>query len=59
MKVEIIRELMRPFVTVIFVLLVVYLTLTGKIDAKEILSIAGILIAFWFGERSALKKPGE
>lgn len=50
-------SLMRPFITVCFVLLVIFLAVSGKIDPKEILTPTSMIIAFWFGERAALKKP--
>lgn len=50
-----IRKLVRPFVSVCFVGLTVYLGITGKIDAEKILTLTGIIVAFHFGERSALK----
>lgn len=57
--VETIRKLVRPFIAVSFVLLTVYLAIKGQIEAKDILSLTGIIAAFYFGEKSALKKPGE
>lgn len=59
MNIDIIRKLVRPFAAVAFILTTIYLAITGKIDAKEILTITGIVVAFLFGERSALKKPGD
>ncbi len=49
-------SLMRPFITIAFTGLVVYLTIAGKIDAKEVFTVASTIVAFWFGERAALKK---
>jgi len=54
-----IRKLVRPFMAVSFVAAAITLAMIGKIEAKEILSIASIIVAFYFGERSALKKPGS
>lgn len=51
------QSLMRPFITVCFVGVTAYLAFIGKIDAKDILSLTSIIVAFWFGERAALKKP--
>jgi hypothetical protein len=48
-------SLMRPFITIAFTGLVIYLTVTGKIDAKEVFTVASTIVAFWFGERAALK----
>lgn len=49
-------SLMRPFITIAFMGLVIYLTIAGKIDAKEVFTVASTIVAFWFGERAALKK---
>jgi len=46
---------MRPFITISFVGLVIYLTICGKIEADKILAPCGMLVSFWFGERAALK----
>ena len=54
-----IRQLVRPFISVSFVLITAYLALAGKVDASEVLAITGIIVAFHFGERAALKKPDE
>lgn len=48
--------LMRPFITIAFTGLVIYLTIAGKIDAKEVFTVASTIVAFWFGERAALKQ---
>ena len=54
-----IQKLVRPFISVTFVLLTAYLAAMGKIPAKDVLYITGIIVAFHYGERAALKKPGE
>jgi len=56
--VEIIRGLVRPFISIAFVSVTVTLALLGKIEAKEILLPTGMIVAFHFGERSALKGNG-
>lgn len=53
------RHLVRPFISIAFVTVALVLALMGKVDAKEVLQITGIIVAFHFGERAALKKPGE
>ena len=57
MKIDI-GHLIRPFMAVCFVLLTAYLAFIGKIDAKDILLITSNIMAFYFGERAALKVPG-
>lgn len=50
---------MRPFITAAFVGLTVYLTLAGKVEPREILTVTGMIVSFWFGERAALKQPSN
>ena len=54
--VEKIRKLVRPFIAFCFVVTVGGLALAGKITPSEILPITGMIVGFYFGERSA-KKP--
>lgn len=54
-----VKGLIRPFITVCFVVTVTILALLGKIESKEILQITGIIVAFYFAERAALKKPNS
>ena len=49
-------SLMRPFITIVFTGLVIYLTITGKIEANDVFTVASTIVAFWFGERAALKQ---
>ena len=46
---------MRPFITVTFTGLVIYLTVIGKVDPNDVFTVASTIVAFWFGERAALK----
>ena len=57
MNIETIRSLVRPFITVSFVLMTVFCVLKGMISGQEVLTIMGIVMAFYFGERST--KKGE
>jgi len=50
-----IRGLVRPIISISFVFMCAYLALSGKIDAKDVLEITGIIVAFHFGEKAALK----
>ena len=52
-----VRKLMRPFITVSFTLCAVALVSLGKVDAEKFMTIVGMIVAFYFGERSALKDP--
>ena len=56
-SVETVRGLVRPYISFVFASVTGYLAITGAIDAKDMLSITGIIVAFHFGEKSALKKP--
>ena len=56
-KINAIRELVRPFISVCFVGTTVVLAILGRIEPKDILTVTGIIVAFHFGERAALKKP--
>lgn len=52
---ETIRSLVRPFIAVAFVLMCGWLTYKGDAGVKEIFSIMGIVIAFYFQERGMMK----
>lgn len=54
-----IRELIRPFISVSFILMTCFGAIKGAIDFKDILEVTGIIVAFHFGERAALKKPEQ
>ena len=56
MNIETIRSLVRPFIAVSFVCMTGYCVYIGQIDGKEVLTIMGILMAFYFGERSTRKE---
>lgn len=59
-KLDFIRGIVRPVVTFTFVGVAAYLAVVGKIDPKDILGLAGIVIAFWFSNRSNnTEKKGE
>jgi len=47
----------RPFIAFILVGTLAYLFISGQIESKELLPTVGLVIGFYFGERSALKKP--
>ena len=49
---EMVRILVRPFVTVGLTLLVGYLVVVGEIDANEIIALYGPVLGFWFGQRT-------
>lgn len=52
-----IRKMIRPFISVSLILMLGYLTVEKLIPAKDILYLTGIVVAFHFGERAALKQP--
>lgn len=58
-RIETIRSLVRPYISIVLVSVVAYLGVKGKIVAKDILYLAAVIIAFHFGERKSLKRPPE
>jgi len=58
-KIETVRALVRPFISVFMILTFVYLAIVGKIPPKEVATIVGLVIAFHFGERAAAKKQND
>jgi len=56
-KINAIRGLIRPFISVCFVGTTVVLAILGKIEPKDILTVTSIIVSYHFGERAALKKP--
>lgn len=48
-------EATRPFVTVMLIGTACYLAVMGSIDAKDFLSLATIVVLFWFKERQDSK----
>ena len=53
---NIIRELVRPYISFLLVSVVAYLAIRGKIEPEQILTPAGMIIAFHFGERKVLRE---
>ena len=51
--VELIRGLVRPFISFCFVMTTAVLAVIGKIDPGDILQLTGIIVAFHFGERAS------
>lgn len=58
-KIDSLKALVRPFISISFTLVTLSLALTGEIDAKELLSITSIIVAFHFGERAGSKVNGQ
>jgi len=54
-KLELIRGLVRPIVALALILAVIGLACFGKVEAKEIVMLAGIAMAFYFSDRSQTK----
>lgn len=61
------NRFVRPILTVLLVLSYmaagIYFVFLGKANGDQFLtalsSIVSMVVAFWFGERAALKKPGD
>ena len=57
---EALRQLTRPLVILWFAVVVGVLALSGvELAQKAVIDGVLVLGGAWFGERSALKKPGE
>ncbi len=54
--IEFIRSTVRPFVTYALTGLIIYMTVKQMVDAKDILIIVSIVIAFWFASKASEKK---
>ncbi len=53
------RRMVRPFIAVSFTVATIYFTQTGAIPPEIIATATPLILGHYFGERSALKKPGE
>ena len=47
------RDLVRPTVTYLFTIAILYGAVIGQIEWRDLLIIYGPIIGFWFGERKA------
>lgn len=57
--IDCIRALIRPFMAVAFTVAALWLTFEGKLPPQIVATAATTIAAFYFGERAALKKPGQ
>lgn len=57
--IDAVRKLVRPFIAIVFTLATIWLTAVGKVSPDVIATATVTIIAFYFGERAALKTPGE
>jgi hypothetical protein len=55
-KLEILRGLVRPVISILLVLVACYLGIMGKIPPEQFITIVAMVISFHFGERAAKKK---
>jgi len=51
-----IRGCVRPFISVMLMIMLGWLVYQGKIEGKDILQLAGIIFAFYFAERGIKKQ---
>ncbi len=58
MTVEHLRSVVRPIVTIAIAAGVVAGFFLGKLSAEQFMSVAMLVIGFWFVDRSASKKQG-
>ena len=56
-SVETVRALVRPYISIVMITTIAYLGIIRAIEAKDILYLGSIIVAFHFGEKSALKQP--
>lgn len=52
MLLDIIRGMVRPYVTFSLTCLIIYLAFIGHIDTSEIVALYGPILGFWFGQRN-------
>ena len=57
--IEKIQKLIRPFIAVSFTCATIWLTFAGKISPDVVGTATVAIMAFYFGERAALKNPSE
>ncbi len=57
--IEAIRSLVRPVVTVLFAIAVVYFTATKILTAEFFVAIASAAIVWWYKDRSDKKSNNE
>lgn len=56
---DFIRGCVRPFISVMLMLMLGWLVINGKVEGKDILQLAGIIFAFYFAERGMKKREGK
>lgn len=52
------REIVRPFLAILFPTALVVLVGFGKLPPESLESLALLIVGFYFAERAALKRPG-
>ncbi len=57
--IDFIRAIIRPFLAISFTIGAIVLTFMDELPAEVIGTAATTIAAFYFGERSALKRPDE
>jgi len=53
--IEAIRSLVRPIITFALTGLLIYMAVTKVVEAKDVLTVVGIIIAFWFAGKASEK----
>ncbi len=54
-----ISKFVRPTISILFTVAVIGGFFMGKVSGEVLTGMLGPIIGFWFGERSALKTPGQ
>ncbi len=57
--IDVVRKLVRPFIAVTFTLATIWLTVIDKVSPEVISTATVAIMAFYFGERAALKSPDK
>lgn len=52
------KSSVRNWIALGIVYAIIFLGVTGKIDPDKMMTLGGLIIGFYFGEKSALKNPG-
>lgn len=55
--VEIIRQMVRPVMAICFIVMMAVGFFTGRVEWDSISQLVAAVVAFYFAERAALKKP--
>ena len=55
---QIVRAMVRPAISLSLTVAVIWGAVAGHIEFRDLVLLLGPVVGFYFGERSALKRPG-